>query len=212
MTDTKSVNAIANDRIQELANKVIDKGNKNTRQDMNELMSLLMPKLRFFVWGFMSSEDDTDDVLYNALEKICVSIKSYNPNYRFTTWAFNIAKNEALSWLNKMPKNQVDIDEIFYAVANSVVDDRDEVFEKETQREAVLVDVYEEIQRVSIEEGNLMLLEKDINNRKGKEIADMYDTCENTVKTRIRAGRKRVRESVLALHPELNARMVIFEL
>ena len=208
----KSVNAITNDRIQELANSVIDKGSKNVRSNMNELMSLLMPKLRFFIWGFMSSENDTDDVLYNTLEKICISIKSYNPNYRFTTWAFNIAKNEALTWINKTPKNNVDIDEIFYTVANSLIDNSVEVMDSELQREEVLADVYDEIQRVSIEEGNLMLLEKDINDRKGKEIAEMYGTCENTVKTRIRAGRKRVRESVFNKHPDLVARMVIFEL
>lgn len=218
--DVKSFNAEVNEHIQELAVRVTDKKNPNIRKDMNELMSLLTPKLRFFIWGFMSSEDDTDDVLYNSLEKICASINTYNSDFRFTTWAFKIGKNEALTWLNKMPRNVVDIDECFYAVSNSVIDDSAEIVEKEEERDAVLADVYSEIQRVAMEEDNLPLLEKDINRRKGKDIAEQYNTCENTVKTRIRAGRKRVRERIFEIHPDLRAKrknkpdaiMVVFEL
>ena len=203
MTDLKTVNAAANDRIQELAVLAIDKTNVRSRRDMNELVELIIPKLRFFIWGFMSTEADTDDVLYNTLEKVCINMGEYNSHYRFTTWAFNIAKNEALTYLKKMPKNVVDIDEYFYVLSNTLVDDSLDIFEKEVQRDDVLADVYDEIQRVAIEEGNLMLLEKDINRRKGKEIADRYEISENTVKTRIRAGRKRVRESVIEKHPDL---------
>ena len=210
--DVKTFNAAVNERIQELANRVLEKKSVTRRKDLNEMVSLLTPKLRFFVWNFMASEADTDDVLYGTLEKICVSIDSYNPAFRFTTWAFNIAKNEALTWLNKRPKNVVDIDDYFYVLSNTLVDDSREILEKELACESVLADVYSEIQRVAIDGGNLMLMEADINQRRGKEIADMYDICENTVKTRIRAGRKRVRDSVMVMHPELKAKMVMFDL
>jgi len=212
MSDLKKVNAIVNDRIQELAVLVKDKRNKNRRTDMNELMKLILPKLRFYVLGIVSSSDDSEDVLFNACEKICVSIDSFNPAFRFTTWSYNIAKNEAFTWLNKRPKNQIDIDEHFNAIANRMIDDTDEMIEREMNREAVISDVYEEIQRVSIEDENLMLLEKDINCRKCKEIAELYDMCENTVKTRIRAGRKRVRERVMEKHPDFMLKMVTVEI
>ena len=148
MSDLKKVNAIVNDRIQELAVLVKDKRNKNRRTDMNELMKLILPKLRFYVLGIVSSSDDSEDVLFNACEKICVSIDSFNPAFRFTTWSYNIAKNEAFTWLNKRPKNQIDIDEHFNAIANRMIDDTDEMIEREMNREAVISDVYEEIQRV----------------------------------------------------------------
>jgi RNA polymerase sigma-70 factor (ECF subfamily) len=212
MSDLKKVNAIVNDRIQELAVLVKDKRNKNRRTDMNELMKLILPKLRFYVLGIVSSSDDSEDVLFNACEKICVSIDSFNPAFRFTTWSYNIAKNEAFTWLNKRPKNQIDIDEHFNAIANRMIDDTDEMIEREMNREAVISDVYEEIQRVSIEDENLMLLEKDINCRKCKEIAELYDMCENTVKTRIRAGRKRVRERVMEKHPDFMLKIVTVEI
>ena len=57
-----------------------------------------------------------------------------------------------------------------------------------------------------------MLLEKDINCRKCKEIAELYDMCENTVKTRIRAGRKRVRERVMEKHPDFMLKIVTVEI
>jgi RNA polymerase sigma factor (sigma-70 family) len=207
MSDLRK-NAIVNDRIQELAILAKNKKNVNRRSDMNELMKLIMPKLRFYVLGIVSSDDDSEDVLFNAIEKICISIDSFNPAYRFTTWTYNIARNEAFTWLNKRPKNQLDFDDHFNSIANSMVDDTDEMIERELAREAVISDVYEEIQRISIEDENLMLLEKDINNRKCKEIAELYDTCENTVKTRIRAGRKRVRDRVMEKHPDLIVKLV----
>jgi RNA polymerase sigma-70 factor, ECF subfamily len=207
MSDLRK-NAIVNDRIQELAILAKNKKNVNRRSDMNELMKLIMPKLRFYVLGIVSSDDDSEDVLFNAIEKICISIDSFNPAYRFTTWTYNIARNEAFTWLNKRPKNQLDFDDHFNSIANSMVDDTDEMIERELAREAVISDVYEEIQRVSIENENLMLLEKDINNRKCKEIAELYDTCENTVKTRIRAGRKRVRDRIMEKHPDLTVKLV----
>jgi RNA polymerase sigma factor (sigma-70 family) len=207
MSDLRK-NAIVNDRIQELAILAKNKKNVNRRSDMNELMKLIMPKLRFYVLGIVSSDDDSEDVLFNAIEKICINIDSFNPAYRFTTWTYNIARNEAFTWLNKRPKNQLDFDDHFNSIANSMVDDTDEMIERELAREAVISDVYEEIQRISIEDENLMLLEKDINNRKCKEIAELYDTCENTVKTRIRAGRKRVRDRVMEKHPDLIVKLV----
>lgn len=212
MSDLKRVNAIVNDRIQELAILAKDKKNKNRRTDMNELMKLLLPKLRFYVLGIVPSDDDSEDVLFNAIEKICISIESFNPMFRFTTWSYNIAKNEAFTWLNKRPKNKIDIDEHFNAIANSMIDDTEEMIERELSREAVISDVYEEIQRVSIEDENLMLLEKDINCRKCKEIAELYGMYENTVKTRIRAGRKRVRERVIEKHPDFAFKIVTTEI
>lgn len=212
MSDLKRVNAIVNDRIQELAILAKDKKNKNRRTDMNELMKLLLPKLRFYVLGIVPSDDDSEDVLFNAIEKICISIESFNPMFRFTTWSYNIAKNEAFTWLNKRPKNKIDIDEHFNAIANSMIDDTEEMIERELSREAVISDVYEEIQRVSIEDENLMLLEKDINCRKCKEIAELYGMYENTVKTRIRAGRKRVRERVMEKHPDFAFKIVTTEI
>lgn len=212
MTDVKAINAAVNVRIQDLAIRVTDKSSDNISRDMNELMSLIMPKLRFYIWKFMPTEADTDDVLHDTLVKICASMGAYNINYMFTTWVFTIARNEALSWLNKRPKNIMDIDECMPVLANTMVDNSDSVRDYESTRESVLSDVYEAIQRVSIDEENFSLLEKDINRRKSKDIAVQYNMPENTVKTRIRAGRKRVRDHIMELYPELNTHMVIFEL
>ena len=208
----KSVNAVINDRIQELAEKAIDANNSNKNRDMNDLMTLLIPKLRFYVWGFLSSEADTDDVLFNALEKICIKMQTYDPAYRFTTWVYTIAKREALTWLEGNHGYTVDIDKCFYNVSNMFIDRMDVISDMEAKRDMIVTEICEEIQRIAIEDGNVMLMEADINDRKGKEIAEMYGISENTVKTRIRAGRKLVRNRITAMHPDLNIPATVFGL
>lgn len=204
-------NAAVNDRIQELAVKSIKNGSIQSRE-MNDLISLLTPKLRFYIWGFLSNEEDTDDVLQNTLEKICLGFEGYDPAYRFTTWAYTIAKNEALGWNLRIPSNKIDLNDNFNVVAESILDNRTEILYKEQYREMVLVSVYDEIQKCAMEEGNLMFLEKDINKRKTKDIAIHYGINENTVKTRVKAGRKRVRDKMYEKYPELRGRRINFGL
>jgi RNA polymerase sigma-70 factor (ECF subfamily) len=174
---------------------------------LNQLMTLLRPKLKFYVWNYMSKNDDnTEDVLHNALEKICLNIDMYDPKFRFTTWAFSIAKREALNWHEHAGKMEtIDLDECFASVSNALIDDSQEILESEYRHHNILTDVYSIIQAISMDEQNFVVIEKDVNHRKCKEIADQYSMNENTVKTRISAGRRRIREIVVEKHPDIIA-------
>ena len=197
---SRNLNAITNARIQAIAVKLV--GGDCSDSEINALMSLVMPKLRFYIWSYIRNDDDTNDVLLNTMEKIWGRRSLYKPEFKFTTWAFHIARNESLEWINKRRFGVCDIDDNYENISNIMVDDFADVMMRESAREDAISDVYEEIQRIAIDEGNLPLLEKDINKRKFTEIADTYNMSENTAKTRVFSGRREICKALSRKHPE----------
>lgn len=200
----------ANDRIQALAVRVVENECRDLRC-VNELLSLIMPKLRYYIWGIMRTEFDTDDVLSRTLEKIFVKMLTYDPKYRFTTWTYRIAFSESMQWLKESRRKFVDIDMMYGVISDGMVDDTVERAEREKTRDKVVSDIQEEIQRMAIDDGNLLLMERDINCRNYGEISRIYDVCENTAKTRVHMSRKKVRAKIAEMHPEINDASVLFD-
>ncbi len=54
-----------------------------------------------FVFKYVHTTAEADDVTQEAFVKIWKNIKKYDRNYKFKTWAFTIAKNTALDHLRK---------------------------------------------------------------------------------------------------------------
>ena len=202
------VNKETNNKIQDLAISVIDPMNLNKDENFNELVVLIMPKLKFFIWKFFNNNEDTEDVLHNALEKICKKIDTFNPMWRFTTWAFRISRNEALLYRHIKRSNDVDIDSVFFQVENTIVDGSKETGTKETEFENLFIAMWYEIHDLkndtTINQQNVNIFyQKEINNVKIKDIAKRYDLSENTVKTKLRTMRSIIRNRIFRKYPYL---------
>lgn len=50
---------------------------------------------------FVSVREDAEDICQRTYEKAFLSIEKYDPKYAFSTWLFNIAKNEAIDHLRR---------------------------------------------------------------------------------------------------------------
>lgn len=205
-------NMIINDEIQALAARVIDPMNLNSKRDLNALMVLVIPKLKFFIWKFFKNDDETLDVLHDVLEKICKKIHTFNPVWRFTTWAYRIATNESLLKIQSNKKrNEVCIDDIYTTVANNHRDTSKEILEKEEDFYSLYSVVICEILDLDFDrefkaqnKENIKIFKlKEINRMKIRDIAERYHLPENTVKTKLRAMRTVIRERVQAKCPEL---------
>jgi DNA-directed RNA polymerase specialized sigma24 family protein len=104
MAGFEELNREINDRIQKLS-EIVHK-EEHTEREYNELASLIYPKLRFFIWKFCKNEIDTEEALHFTLVKVFKNICKYNPlSGRFTTWAFTIARNETLYYLDRKNKD-----------------------------------------------------------------------------------------------------------
>lgn len=200
MSNYDVINKQLNDEMQSLAELI--KYGSPTERDRNRLASIIYPKLKYFIWKFFNNAEETDEVLHNTLLKIFKGILSYNEKFRFTTWIYTIARNEALLHQHNL--------KIQYAVSIEnlkkpliLTDDSIHTFELEMYGDKLY-------KMTNLELGNMpdsleksILIDKEINQMRGADIAEKYGMNLNTVKTKIRKARKILRESVILKNPEM---------
>lgn len=195
----ENVNQLANEKINTIASKFSD--NSITERQRNELVSLIYPKLKYYVWTYCRNEDDTQEALQWSLKKIFKNIDKFDFNKaKFTTWIYTITRNETLFYLYK--KNQrptISIDNV------PSVSDRSSAYQDYDEVQLEVDHLYAEtvIAINQIEDSVLrnIAIDKMIKNEKIKEISIKYEINENTIKTKLRKIRTDVKESVLLRNP-----------
>lgn len=198
------INKQLNDEMQQLAELI--KSGEYTERDRNRLASIMYPKLKFFIWKFFSNPDEAEEVLHNTLFKIFKGISLYSESYRFTTWIYTIAKNESLLHQHKLKVQFAQSLESLTKQVN-LPDTFHETLEKETYMEDLYVMTQTELNGLPDCIEKSILIDKELNNMKGNELAEKYEMNLNTVKTKIRKARKMLREAVISKNPEIADRL-----
>lgn len=204
MSEYGNINKQLNDEMQSLAELI--KSGEYTEKDRNRLASIMYPKLKYFIWKFFNNIDETEEVLHNTMFKIFKGITSYSDNYRFTTWIYTIAKNEALLHQHKLKvQYATDIDNLENLINQP--DSSSSSLEKELYLDSLYSMTTLELSNLPECIEKSILIDKEINQMKGNEIAEKYDMNLNTVKTKIRKARKMLREAVVSKNPDLASRL-----
>lgn len=204
MSAYDNINKQLNDEMQSLAELI--KSGKYTEQDRNRLASIMYPKLKYFIWKFFNDMDETEEVLHNTLFKIFKGITSYSDSYRFTTWIYTIAKNEALLHQHKLKvQYATSIDNLSKPI--NLADESVSSIEREIYMDSLYSMTTSELANLPDCIEKSILIDKEINQMKGNEIAEKYDMNLNTVKTKIRKARKMLRDAVLTKNPEAASRL-----
>lgn len=68
------------------------------------LYEKMKPGLWNYIFRIVKDQDAADDICSVTLTKIYSLIDEYNPDYQITTWAYKIAYNDSLGYLNKQKK------------------------------------------------------------------------------------------------------------
>lgn len=195
----ENTNQQANERINYIASKFQDCS--ITERQKNELVELIYPKLKYFVWTFCRNEDDTLEALQWSLKKIFKNIDKFDFNKaKFTTWIYTITRNETLFYLYK--KNQyptISLDYMSNGGDASIEYDHDGV---QSEIDHLYSETVLAINQIEDSTLRNIAIDKMIKNEKIKEISIKYDINENTVKTKLRKIRIDVRDNVLLKNPE----------
>lgn len=140
---------------------------------------------------YMSQKEDIEDVCLESFQKAFSQIDTYNPEYKFSTWLYRIARNTAFDHIsrkdrekNNMPITSINeetaqvnsIPSIMHSPEDEIITQQE--YDKWLTNIEKLKDEYKVIAKMNL-----------IDNFGYKEIADALEMPLNTVKTRIRRAK-----------------------
>ena len=137
---------------------------------------------------YISQKEDIEDICLESFQKAFSQLGSYNPDYKFSTWIYRIARNTAFDHMsrhdrekNNMPTTSIsdDFAELKELPATMHNPEEDIINQQEYDKWLNNIEKLKEDYR-AVAKMNL------IDNFGYKEIADALDMPINTVKTKIR--------------------------
>ena len=184
-------------------------GSKLTDQSDKELIHLALEQnqmayivlfsrynigVRSHISKYVSQNEDIEDIMLESFQKAFSQMAMYNPEYKFSTWLFRIARNTALDHIgrkdrekNNLPTTSIseqlsELNEIPAPVHNPEEDIiKQQEYDKWIANIDKLKDDYRTVAKMNL-----------IDNFGYKEIADALDLPINTVKTRIRRAKEQL--------------------
>ena len=147
--------------------------------------------VRSHISRYVAQKEDIEDICLESFQKAFSQIASYNPEYKFSTWLYRIARNTAFDYLNKhdreknnMPTTSIneDIAELKELPAAMHNPEEDIINQQEYDKWLTNIEKLKDDYKV-VAKMNL------IDNFGYKEIADALDMPINTVKTKIRRAK-----------------------
>lgn len=192
--------------IQELAERFLE---TQQEKDFKSLYDRIKPGLLNHCRSILVEEEIAEDAVSKTFEKIWVKVAQYDPTRgNFSTWAYNIARNESLLIKKKskrftplvyetieldgsgreefIPLSEITPEEIFTEPdweLNNHGGDFDCLYENVVEKMKDLPSIYKDI-----------LIDREINKLKYQEIAEKHGMKKRAVATRIRRARIKMRE------------------
>ena len=181
-------------------------GSKLTNLSDNELVKLAVEQhqtafivlytryntgVKSHISRYVNQKEDVEDICLESFQKAFSQIGNFNPEYKFSTWIYRIARNTAFDYLSKhdreknnMPTTSISEDfaelkELPAAMHNPEEDIiNQQEYDKWLNNIEKLKDDYKMVAKMNL-----------IDNFGYKEIADALDMPLNTVKTKIRRAK-----------------------
>ena len=147
--------------------------------------------VRSHISRYISQKEDVEDICLESFQKAFSQISSYNPEFKFSTWLYRIARNTAFDHLsrhdrekNYIPTTSIneDIAELKELPATMHNPEEDIITQQEYDKWLNNIEKLKDDYRV-VAKMNL------IENFGYKEIADSLEIPLNTVKTKIRRAK-----------------------
>lgn len=144
------------------------------------------------VGGFISLREEVEDVVLESFQKAFSQLETYNPDYKFSTWLYRIARNTAFDHIEKsgrvnsnMPTHSIDdedsgVNDIATNAGNpeiAVISNQE--YEKVVSAIAGLPETYRKVAQMVL-----------MDNYGYQEVSQELNIPLNTVRTRVKRGRE----------------------
>lgn len=90
--------------------ELIKKYFQGDRKAFEELLDSYMNPIYRFVFGFVNSRKDAEDITQEVFFKVWKNLKTYKADFSFKTWIYKIAKNTVFDFLRKKMKKEPDVE------------------------------------------------------------------------------------------------------
>ena len=85
----------------------------------NLIVDEYQQRLYWHIRRMVTNHDDANDVLQNTFIKIWKALPNFKGNSKLYTWAYRIATNESITFINKR-KGDMSFDEVAYSVSQNL--------------------------------------------------------------------------------------------
>lgn len=196
-------------KVQSVQNTALDFVEKRDNTTFSNLIERLKPGLSTFVYRYTQDYDLINEILSQTFISMWEKVDQYNKKYNFSTWAYAIAKNEALGQLrvqnktlshekltenhSKLLKNCSPTDNPEYEVIGPVGEELiNQLYDVSVKAIHGLAEPYKTV-----------MIEREVNKKQLQTIAEELGWNTSTVKTRLRKARKDIADSIKSEYPDL---------
>ena len=162
----------------------------------NVLVGRYKDQLMNFVFRYLGSYDEADDVVQETFVRVYRNKQSYQPIAKFSTWIYTIATNLAKTQLSRRKRH------MWFSLSRKSDENEEKVFEIPDSRYSPDGETERSMQQEMIQNALNSLPDKfretvvlfDIQERTYEEICEITGLPIGTVKSRLNRGRERLRK------------------
>jgi RNA polymerase sigma-70 factor (ECF subfamily) len=173
--------------------------------DFTELYYRMKPGISVYLREMVPSRDDREEIIATTFAKMWTKIHQYDPYWNFSTWAYRIARNEALLFFrskrrtysyNAMEEMGINMEaKLEHVIPNYF---EEEITTTDQLHELVLAEICSLPEKYQV-----VLTLREVEKKKYEDIATELGWELNTVRTRIHKARKMIRSEVEKKAPQL---------
>ena len=186
--------------------RLISRARRGDSSAMRDLIDLHKDRLFAFVRRMIRNPHDAEEIVQDALLKAFVSLKSFNTDYRYSTWLFTIAYRLCLNSMRKKHALTGDVD--FSAMSNAEPGAEYTVAQSDDARHLKSV-VWGAVDRLSPPQRASVLMFYQ-HGQGCQDIAQVLELPVATVKSHLHRARTRLREMLEPVieHDSTNLRIL----
>lgn len=174
--------------------QLVERGRRGDRDALEQLVTRYQGPVYNAVFRIVGNRDDAADLTQVAFLKVFENLDGFKPQFRFFSWLYRIAVNEALNFVRANVRMQHD----------GAMDDRPAEGGDPAQA-AFQDEIGDQVQAAMMKlqaEDRAILTLRHFSERSYRDIAGILDIEEKTVKSRLYTARQRLRDVLEPWHSE----------